>query len=830
MDIVYSVSCKQVSPSKYNNNADFLHEGPTLCSISSRNVVAFTTTTELNDQKGITYGSHVYVADLNCPWHSYKIISHDYEITSLEWDLPGSKLLVADSNGLIQIFASKEHLLNDWSCLVSAHFPGEQVLAASFFHNGRKIGLVAEKKDNPMYIDKFAHVKFAPTVRHFGGQPLEGCVFVTSTGMVGVVTLVQEGMSSITKTLDANGPNYNALTASESLGNTRQRVMAVDICYGKNGQFLVAVTSGKANLPIQCYRVSIKRLEDKMSIMSQALPSFFLQCSTLKDNSYHQVVQLRFVVREDADSLVVTANSETGGIVEIWELREKVMSVHKVLQKSSSPPPEPFKMVVWQHQSHWQASSNIRAVCTTKASLSTAVPTSTYIMVALNDSKLFCLHRDSLKQIASATLSLPWRCDEPSPKMSRGLVNAAAMDLTWAGSGLLVADTRGQLYLFKVLPVADPGGAPLTVPYAVTLLEYCLISGMDWWDVLLALRPSMIDAVCDRFTESFIRQPASTQQILLAQYLCIKASLHKLSSSGQQKSSDLLNLIMLHSISTAFKSLLRPSDLVNHEKSPADSISMAMTEPLADINRVLLIVEPKECTVEPSTLQSLQQLIQWVADLALNLLARIPEQRQQRSLGLGYELLRDISALNELRELLVIIKIWGLLRPTCLPVFIQMTDNLDVLSLCFKLLSRLVQSPDPDEALVDECLLLPSQVKIPQINSSSSTAVVMAPALFYHPLPIQLEFGTEPENLQTPAESNPVEGALQTQQVIDCIRHIYLGKSPLIVRVCCRCGGMSQAQTHNSLRLSAAIKAWDQRWIKSCRCGGAWRLHKFSLY
>ena len=42
--------------------------------------------------------------------------------------------------------------------------------------------------------------------------------------------------------------------------------------------------------------------------------------------------------------------------------------------------------------------------------------------------------------------------------MSRGQVNAASMDLTWAGSALLVADTRGQLYMYKVLPVADPGG------------------------------------------------------------------------------------------------------------------------------------------------------------------------------------------------------------------------------------------------------------------------------------------------------------------------------------------------------------------------------------
>jgi mediator of RNA polymerase II transcription subunit 16 len=169
-----------------------------------------------------------------------RVFSHEYDITALEWDIPGGKLVVADCNGLVQIFASREHLLNDWSCLVTAQFPGEHVVAASFFHNGRKIGLVAEKKDNPMYTDKFTHVKLAPTVRSFGGQPLEGCVIVTSTGMVGVVTLVQDGQNALARTLEASGPSYSALTASESLGTTRQRVMAVDICYGKSNYFVIA--------------------------------------------------------------------------------------------------------------------------------------------------------------------------------------------------------------------------------------------------------------------------------------------------------------------------------------------------------------------------------------------------------------------------------------------------------------------------------------------------------------------------------------------------------------------------------------------------------------
>ena len=59
-----------------------------------------------------------------------------------------------------------------------------------------------------------------------------------------------------------------------------------------------------------------------------------------------------------------------------------------------------------------------------------------------------------------------------------------------------------------------------------------------------------------------------------------------------------------------------------------DNVVAVMMDSLTDVDKVLFHLEAKEFTVEPSTLQSLQQLIQWVADLALNLLARLPEQRQ----------------------------------------------------------------------------------------------------------------------------------------------------------------------------------------------------------
>jgi len=81
-------------------------------------------------------------------------------------------------------------------------------------------------------------------------------------------------------------------------------------------------------------------------------------------------------------------------------------------------------------------------------------------------------------------------------------------------------------------------------------------------------------------------------------------------------------------------------------------------------------------------LQSLQPLIQWVADFTLHLMALIP-MYQSYSVFPGSSLLMDKSLLNTLRELLVMIRVWGIISPGCLPVFTTASST-DCLAHLFK--------------------------------------------------------------------------------------------------------------------------------------------------
>jgi hypothetical protein len=59
----------------------------------------------------------------------------------LQWDFTGDLLLIADENGSIKVYRAKDHILNDWTLVLQTVLEGEHILAAAFFHSGKKICL-----------------------------------------------------------------------------------------------------------------------------------------------------------------------------------------------------------------------------------------------------------------------------------------------------------------------------------------------------------------------------------------------------------------------------------------------------------------------------------------------------------------------------------------------------------------------------------------------------------------------------------------------------------------------------------------------------------------
>jgi len=165
-------------------------------------------------------------------------------------------------------------------------------------------------------------------------------------------------------------------------------------------------------------------------------------------------------------------------------------------------------------------------------------------------------------------------------------------------------------------------------------------------------------------------------------------------------------------------------------------------------------------------------------------------------------------------------RIWGLIRPSCLPSFRKTSENLDVLSMLFRLLTRLSVAPhDPDESLIDECCLLPSEVQIPNYNPyvPCKNFGISSNPIFSRIHPLSFEFGKYPIKSTSSSDGNG-------SNWMDGLRLLWLGKNPTGIKVCNRCGCCTLTQLPPR---SAANKAWDQRWMRGCPCGGRWKIPSY---
>lgn len=265
---------------------------------------------------------------------------------------------------------------------------------------------------------------------------------------------------------------------------------------------------------------------------------------------------------------------------------------------------------------------------------------------------------------------------------------------------------------------------------------------------------------------------------------------------------------------------------------PSDKLTIACSKSTdTEIDNFLLTLNSeKKFVVEGATLQSMQPLIQWVADLTTYILACVPLLLHgQHSAFPGATLLHNARVLGTLRELLIIVRMWGFINAGCLPNFATTTNLTECLPQLYKLLTKVwltvENGRDFDEALADECSALASQFILPAPDEGLFGNTDYSSSLFAQSFPLKYTFGETPSHV-TSSHSAPAfilpQGMLHTKCRKDVVRQIVLGlhtAEPL--RSCVRCGCVSLLKNFGKL---AAMKSWELRFERYCVCWGQWKI------
>ena len=177
---------------------------------------------------------------------------------------------------------------------------------------------------------------------------------------------------------------------------------------------------------------------------------------------------------------------------------------------------------------------------------------------------------------------------------------------------------------------------------------------------------------------------------------------------------------------------------------------------------------------------------------------------------------------------LVLIRIWGLISATCLPVFTATSSSFDSLSQLFKLLTKVWIACNEgyveyDDALIDECCLLPSQLLVTNLDQGLGVNCGFTSSIFQQQHPIRYTYGSSPDNETSTSAIHPLTYLHSNpQHKQDIVHQVHFGVSPSDdTKQCSRCGALSMLK--GSCK-SAVMRAWDHGWAKMCLCGGHWKV------
>ncbi|EPY81431.1 hypothetical protein CB1_000739012 [Camelus ferus] len=261
----------------------------------------------------------------------------------------------------------------------------------------------------------------------------------------------------------------------------------------------------------------------KCRIDSEILLSLFMHRTTdlNRRDRLPSIIHLKFLEWDMSEQVLLCASSQTSSMVECWSLSREGLPVNDIFQQLSPAVGDKQPMILkWQILSVTNDLDQVSAVVLPKLSilltntdLKVASDTQFYpglgLALAFHDGSIHMVHQLSLRTVAVFYSSAaPHSVDKP------------AIKCPW---------TTGPPSTSRPCSSPGPPWPSWTQRHLLFLLEYCMVTGYVWSDILLHVQPRMVQSLVEKLHEEYMRQKAELQQVLSTQILAMKASLCKLS-------------------------------------------------------------------------------------------------------------------------------------------------------------------------------------------------------------------------------------------------------------------------------------------------------------
>lgn len=279
-------------------------------------------------------------------------------------------------------------------------------------------------------------------------------------------------------------------TVQENLSASHIRSTLADIAYMNTGELLVAIVDEHTASAVQCFKVTLKMEKSGCKISCKASASLYMISQNeaqIQDNPSSRMTHLQFVNRENSDTLMACCGNQNFSCIELWQLVDQIVPVHKMFQ-SGSMSESSYKTQKWVHKASVTESAMITGLCgsrmPTSRNRTEANSLPPYIALAYKDGTMKLIHNQGITKCGCDFLS----CDENNDdKRHRTKPYFSFLLQTFSGCGILgVSDS--SVYLLRSANTRD-GPVQMSPSYLSHLLEYSVIAGIDWWDILLAVRP-----------------------------------------------------------------------------------------------------------------------------------------------------------------------------------------------------------------------------------------------------------------------------------------------------------------------------------------------------